>query len=346
MRDAGKAIFSDCGRSLEAIGTAPIDDLRGARLLLTGATGFVGTWLLSMIAYLNEHHRFGIRTTALSRRPSRLAQSAPFLAGREDIRPVMADVRQYVDIEEGTNWIIHAAAVPDSRHHATSPIETASVIAEGTARLLRMAEQAENLLRLLHFSSGLVQSRQRSEQDGRVGASSVYTEAKSFSEALCAAYRTQARLPIVITRPYTFLGPFQALDAPWAVNNFLHAALNGQPLKLLGDGRTERSYLYGSDMAALSLHQLVRGKSGDTYDLGGIEPLPLVEVAKTVMAQANRPLDIRVNTGGRQAGPSSLVPNMAPSVAAFGFRPAFSPTEAIARTFAWYEHNGLADARR
>lgn len=331
------AIFSDCARSLDAIGVAGLEPLRGGHVFVTGGTGFVGTWLLATIAHLNDSAGFGIRATAVARRPTRFAERAPFLAGRSDIRVVEADVRQLVDLPDDTAWLIHAAGVPDSRHHATNPIDTAAVIGEGTLRVLRLAERAGQLRKMLHFSSGLVGAPHR---EGRVGAAAVYTEAKSFSEALCAAFRSQARLPIVITRPFTFLGPFQALDAPWAVNNFLHAALNGLPLKLLGDGRTVRSYLYGSDMAALALHQLVRGASGDTFDLGGAEPLPLINLAQLVVAEARRPLEIRVNTVSRDGG-AGLIPNMAPSAAEFGFRPAFAVREAVARTLAW--HAGADD---
>lgn len=338
-------MFSDCRRSLDATGVAGLEGLRDSRVLITGGTGFVGTWLLALIAYLNDNHSFGTQVTAFARRPSRMAEQAPFLDGRPDIKLIEADVRQYLEPEPDLNWIVHAAAVPDSRHHATNPIDTASVIAEGTSRVLRLAEQAPALRKLLHLSSGLVHAGQ-GEAGSRVGAGSVYTEAKSYSEALCAAYRTQSRLPIVVTRPFTFLGPFQPLDAPWAANNFLHAALKGQPLKLLGGGETARAYLYGSDMAVLALHQLVGGKSGETYDLGGTEPLSLIALAQTVVAKAGRPLEIRVNTAGRDTGAARLVPDMAKSVKAFGWHPAFSPADAVARTLEWHSPTVGGAARR
>lgn len=330
-----RGIAADCARSLDARSLAALEPLRGGGMTITGATGFVGCWLLAMIAHLNDQHGFGVRVNAIARRPSRLRDQAPFLAERGDIALTLADVRQHVELPGGTNWIVHAAANPDSRHHATLPIDTASTIAEGTARVLQLAEHADDLVRVLHLSSGLVASR-HDAPGGRVGASSVYVEAKAYSEALCAAYRTQARLPIVITRPFTFLGPFQALDAPWAANNFLHAALNGQPLKLLGDGQIARAYLYGSDMAVLALLQLVAGNSGETYDLGGAQPIPLIELAQAVVAQAGRPLEIRMNTAAKPAHAAPLVPDMQASRDAFGFTPAFSPAEAIARTFAWH----------
>jgi dTDP-glucose 4,6-dehydratase len=209
-------------------------------------------------------------------------------------------------------------------------VETASTIADGTGHLLRLVEGSERLRNFLHFSSGLLNGI------GEPGASSVYADSKRFGEALCAAYRSQSRVPVVITRPFTFIGPFQPLDAPWAANNFLHAALHGQPLKLLGSGEVARSYLYGSDMAVLALMQLTGGQSGEVYDLGGTQPLSLIHLAELVAAKADRRLEIRVNTAGRDVGGARLVPDMTKSVRDFGFRPAFETEETIARTLEWH----------
>lgn len=315
------------------MGVEGLDPLRDSRIVITGATGFVGTWLMATIAHLNDVHGFGMRITGVARRLSRLKSQAPALAGRADIELIEADVRQLPILPAETRWLIHAAGNPDRRHHATNPIDTASVIAEGTTRMLRLAEQAEQLQCFLHVSSGLV--GRRCDRDSRLSASDVYAEAKTFSEALCAAFRTQSRIPIVTVRPFTFMGPFQSLDAPWAANNFLYSAIHGQPIKLLGTGETARAFLYGSDMAALVLHQLVRGASGDTYDLGGTEVMRLIDLAQTVVAQARRPIQIQLNTGGRDIQPDQLVPDMLPSQRRFGFRPAFSAADAVARTLAW-----------
>jgi nucleoside-diphosphate-sugar epimerase len=307
--------------------------LRGTGILLTGASGFMGSWLLSALAFLNDVHGFGARVTAVARHPERIDQRAPFLAGRADIVWQASDVRQLVTLPDDLVWLIHAAGIPDSRHHATSPIETASVIAEGTFRVLRLAEQATRLQRILHVSSGLA--------DGKGGyaravPTTAYVEAKRFSETLCYAFRSQAKLPIVITRPYTLLGPFQDIESPWAANNFLHAAIEGQPLKIRGDGTAVRAYLYGSDMAAMVLTQMACGESGDIFDLGGTEVMTVADLAHVVAAQVRRTLDIRTNAAARPSRDDRFVPNMDRTMRQLGAGPAFSTAEAVARSLAWY----------
>ena len=64
-------------------------------------------------------------------------------------------------------------------------------------------------------------------------------------------------LPIIIVRPFAFIGPFQSLDKPWAVNNFIRDAILGGPIRILGNELTTKSYMYGSDLAYFILNLLV-----------------------------------------------------------------------------------------
>ncbi len=332
--DSKDRIYADCAKSFGTSGPATLDALRDSHVLVTGGTGFVGCWLLSALTYLNDTYGFGIRITAVARRPEVIERKAAFLAVRDDITWISVDIRQFASLPDDVTWLIHAAGVPDSRHHATNPIETASVIGEGTLRVLHIAEQSGGLRQILHFSTGLIDA---AVEGGRtLSPTKAYVEAKRYSEALCYAFRTQAKLPIVITRPFTFLGPFQNLDSPWAANNFLRAAIEGQPLKIRGDGEAVRSYLYGSDMAVIALHQMVQGDNGEIYDLGGVDAMSVSDLAHLVVEQTQRQLEVRKNTGGRQYQSDRLLPDLDRSIRQFGIRPAWSTVDAVRRSLAWY----------
>lgn len=335
-------LYADCERSLQSVGLGGLDKLRDSTLLIAGGSGFVGLWTSVLAAFLNDRYDFGVKIVSVARRRSRVTDHAPFLLSRGDYTFLQSDVRQLADLPREVSWIVNAAGSPDNRQHATDPVNTMSVFADGTERLLRLAEQAVKLKAILHFSSSSVYEMPARggpayEEGGVVlDATGAYMEAKRFAEVLCAAFRTQARLPIVVTRPFTFIGPFQALDAPWAVNHFLHAAIEGQPLKVQGDGDSVRTLLYGSDMAVLALHQLVGGRSGSVYNLGGTEPLTLRQMAELVVTRAGRPLEVRYNTAGKKLVASNLTPDMSQSRADFNFSPTFSATDAVSRTLLWH----------
>ncbi|MEI6986333.1 MAG: NAD-dependent epimerase/dehydratase family protein [Rhodospirillaceae bacterium] len=339
------ALYDDCARSLGNQGAAALSPLRHGTLVITGGTGFVGLWMATLCAFLNDCHGFNLKLVLTARRYGRLVTAAPHLVGRADLRFVSADIRQFIEMPSETSWIIHAAGTPDSRIHLSSPMETMAVIAEGTYRILRVAEQCDNLRMMLHLSSALVYGTQPLDMASLpedftgtlnpAAVTSAYAEAKRYSEALCVSARSQSRTPLIITRPFTFLGPFQSLEAPWALNNFLYSALHNQPLKVLGDGRSVRSHFYGSDMAFLLLRILSGGRSGGLYNLGHPIGTTLSELAELVVRVAGVQLDIRYNTAGRQIAASRLIPDMTRCHHDFGFTSTFTLTEAIERTLAW-----------
>ena len=220
------------------------------------------------------------------------------------------------------------------------------IIASGTYRILRALEQCSKLRKMIHLSSALVYgsvpvntpsiSENYSGLLNPINFTDAYTQAKRYSETLCISARHQTRIPIIIARPFSSLGPFQALDSPWALNNFLYAALHNQPIKILGDGETRRSYLYGSDFALLLLIMLASNTRTGEYNIGHSYGISLTDLANEIIRQIGHPLNILHNTAGSKVKSSCLVPDMSKVKNEFNFTPAFSLPEAIERTFSWY----------
>lgn len=308
--DALNLIKQDCERVIGDISW--LDVLRDEYLLITGGTGFVGTWLVELLTFLNDHYGLRIKITLLSSRANDFLGKAPHLASRPDVSLVQQDVRNIVDFSKDVGWIIHAAGNPDNRQHASDPLQVIRVITQGTYAVLEAATRLPYLKKMLNISSGLVYGSQPwdltglSEQNfsGLDCASSsvAYTEGKRFSETLCAIYRNQHRLPIVNARPFAFLGPYQLLDRPWAINNFINDSLRGGPIRIQGDGETVRSYMYASDMAWWLLKILVQGGVGKSYNIGSPVGITLIQLAKKVAN--NFPVQPRIILG------TSLNPNL------------------------------------
>ena len=320
--------------------------LRGQCILITGGTGFVGTWLAELIAFLNDNHNFDTQLILLSGRANNFSAKAQHLAIRSDIRLIEQDIRSVVDIPINVGWIIHAAGNPDNRVHASDPLRTIHVIVKGTDAVLEAATRLPDLKKFLNISSGLVYGSQPWEleaiPESFMGSlccdsiSSAYAEAKRMGETLCAVYRNQHRLPVVNVRPFAFIGPYQLLDRPWAINNFIRDSLLGGPIRILGDGETVRSYMYPSDMAWWLLRILAQGTVGTSYNVGSPHGVTLQELAEKIAGHLPvRPEILSRLSSDKSLRRSKFVPDVNWAINTLGLNVNVNLDSAIKRTIMW-----------
>ena len=331
----------DCGRE-KALGL-----LRQSELVVIGGTGFVGTWIAEMVAALNDEYQFEIKLSLISRSTKQFTNRTPHLANRDDIHVIKSDVRQLDQFPMSADWVIHAAANPDVRTHASNPLDTASVIVDGTMSVVRTAERLGQLKKLLYLSSGLVSGVQAASvkalTENEKGAPEsdagfVYANAKRFAETVCSASRAQSRIPIVVARPFSFIGPYQPLDTPWAQTTFLADALRGHPIRLQGNGKVMRSYLYGSDAAYWFLRILTEGRAGEVVNVGSPEGVSLQDLSKLVAKNFDHSPEIVFNTSPRNAGrTANFIPDTTHAKDDLGLIVYTPLEEALKLTVQWHQ---------
>lgn len=322
------------------------DDLRGARLFLTGGTGFFGCWLLETALWANDRLALGLKIVALTRDPAAFARKAPPLAAHPALTLWAGDVREFKFPEGRFTHIVHAATDSDTAKIVAEPLETLETVVQGTRRVLDFAAQA-GARGVLLTSSGAVYGRQPPElthvgedyagaPDVR-GAAAAYGEGKRVSEMLGAIYARQHGLEVVLTRPFAFLGPYLPLGGHYAVGNFLGDGLRGEPLQIGGDGTPLRSYLYASDLAVWLWTLLQRGQSLRPYNIGSEEALSIEDLAQLVAAQfGGLPVEIaRVPVPGQ--APEQYVPSTQRAQNELGLRQTVSLSEALQKTIHWHQ---------
>ncbi len=219
-----ESLAEDCALSIGA-DADKLSALGNSRILITGGTGFVGSWIAEMIAFLNDRYRLGVHLTLFSPHASEFSERAPHLAERADISLLEGDVRNLSSVPVETDWILHAAGSPDSRIHLSNPIRTMETIVLGTHNVLQAASRIGSLKRVLVLSSGLVCGPQQWESAPLIESSysgldcnslvNLYAESKRAAEMITTGYRSQSGIPVVTARPFTFVGPYQLLDRPW-----------------------------------------------------------------------------------------------------------------------------------
>ncbi len=338
-------ILEDCHRVTSGL-ISHLVPLKNENILITGGTGFMGTWLTEIITFINDNYNFNTHLFLLSTRAGLFREKAPHIAFRPDITLIERDVRNLTDISNEVSWIIHAAASPDSRVHASDPLRTIQVIVDGTDSVLEYATRLPDIKKILNISSGQIYGTQPWDLQGIpenfIGGldcsalNSAYPESKRIAETICSVYRNQQRLPIVNARPFAFIGPYQGLDRPWAINNFIRDSLLGGPIRILGDGQTVRSYMYPSDMAWWILNILVHGTAGMNYNVGSPESITLQELAEKIAVRVPKPPKIiRGISDDKSLKSTRFVPNVDLAKKSLGLKITTDLDTAIKRTILW-----------
>ena len=337
-------LAADLDRTLSEA-SVPWEQLRGARLFVTGATGFFGCWLLETLKWANDRLNLAASVVALTRDPRGFATRAPHLAADERFTLHHGDVRTF-DFPDGAfTHVIHAAvdATPPvkaaDRHHAFD------VTVAGTRRALEFA-QARGAARFLFTSSGAVYGRQpldleRMPEDHAgapdpVNRETAGAEAKRAAEALCAIYAS-ARLQPTIARCFAFIGPYLPLDGKFAAGNFIRDALAGGPIVVAGDGRAYRSYLYAADLAAWLWTILLRGEPMRPYNVGSEVAITIEELARTVASQMSPRSTVQIQGKATDGGGGNrYVPSTARARDELRLTMTVDLKEAITRTMEWH----------
>lgn len=326
--------------------TELLKPLAGAKIFITGGTGFLGTWLLELIAVLNAKHKFNTQVTVFSRSAPDFARRHKHLGARKEFHFLEGDIRYLTELPHETDFIIHAAALTDRRLFASNPTAVGEVNGMGAIRLLRAANLLEDLKKILLVSSGLVYGPQplnveRIAENFSSGfacdnSNAVYAESKRFAESFAAAAVSEAKLPLVIVRPFAFVGPYQSLELPWAVTDFIRDSLAGRPIKIMGEGTTVRSLMYASDYAFWTLAALARGETRNVYNLGSPEPVELLALARMITQHFSPAPEILTRVGQSGHETTRLVPCVDKARRELGVELTVPLAEAIQKTIHWH----------
>src|SRR5580704_13869629 len=301
--------------------TEPLwQELRGQRILITGATGFFGCWLLESFARANRRLNLNAHAVGLSRNPGRLAEKAPHLAQDPAITLHAADVR-HGDFPHGAfSHVIHAATEASTKLNTEAPLVMFDTIVEGTRRALQFSI-ASSVTRFLLISSGAVYGSQppqithlsESFEGGPdpLNPANAYGEGKRSAELLCSL-AASPRFTTTTARCFAFVGPYMQLDAHFAIGNFISDRLHDRPIRVLGDGSAVRSYLYASDLMIWLWTILFKGQSRRAYNVGSEEARNIAALAGEVAAALPPKAEVKIASTAVSGAPvNRYVPSTA-----------------------------------
>ena len=278
------------------------DVLTGKTVLITGATGFFGKWLLESAIAFNHALRLEgekrLKVVALSRNPGAFLERFPRFGQYDFIQFVAGDVRTFELENVSVDYVIHAATDASAKLEQENPDEMYSVVVHGTQRTLDVARQ-RCARRFLLTSSGAVYGPQPPEIE-RIPESFVgtpvtaYGQGKAIAEQMVEHYADRFGFQSHIARCFAFVGPYLNLDIHFAIGNFIRNGLNGEPILIKGDGTPTRSYLYASELTIWLWTILLRGENHCVYNVGSDDAVTIKELAFRVASRFENPPEIQV----------------------------------------------------
>lgn len=254
----------------------PIEQLKKSNVLITGASGMIGSFLVDVLMFYNEILGYNINVFALAR--NRIFLEKRFRSHRENsnFHIIQHDIINAINFDKNFDYIIHAAGNAYPQAFSTDPVGTIIGNVCGTYHLLEYARQ-HYVKRVLLISSGEVygQATERvnafeESYSGYVDITnprSCYPNGKRAAETLCVSYTKQHGIDTVIARPCHIYGPTSTIDDNRVSTQFIYNVLAGNDILMKSQGLQLRSYCYVADCVSAIITILLRGERCNAYNI-------------------------------------------------------------------------------
>lgn len=277
-----------------------IQKLCHTSILITGATGLIGSFAADMLLYANRTKDADIEIYLLGRDEKRLKERFASSLDEKRLHFIIQDVVNPLELDIAVDYIIHAAGDGFPAAFREHPVETMTPALFGTYRLLQYAMHTakKNVLKkFLYVSSGEVYGKisgiEHAFTENECGyldsmsVRSCYPMAKRCAETMCVSFAKQYQAPVVIVRPSHIYGACTSIHDNRATVQFLNAAIIRKDITLHSAGKQMRSYTYVADCVSGIFTVLLNGMNAEAYNIANaVSRVTIVEFANVLSKKA------------------------------------------------------------
>ncbi len=326
--------------------------LFGKNILISGASGFIASYIVEVLLELNNHHNADITIYALARNKRKFNKRFQHHSDNTSLvhihSDVVADIQQL--IPKKLSYIIHAASNASPKYYGTDPIGTLEANTIGTSQLLNLSND-HKVESFLYVSSaevyGTPGKTPTSETDfgylDPMDVRSCYAESKRMGENMSISWHHQKSVPIKIARPFHTYGPGMDLNDGRVYADFINNVINEEPIVLNSAGTSQRAFCYLSDAVEALFYVLVKGQAGEAYNLGNDQgEISIINLAKKLQSMYPKQVSkVVINDKQKQGYIASKVDRICPNILKIkklGWSPQTSIEEGFNKTIMSYKY--------
>ena len=307
-------------------------------IFVTGGAGFIGSEFIRQVAGTARIINFDKLTYAGNLDNLTEAAKDP------DYSLVVGDVCDaeavYAAMPEDCDAVVHFAAESHVDRSIVGAEEFVRANVLGTQVMLEVSRR-RGVKRFLHISTDEVGGDMPPDgwfkESDPLSASSPYAASKAAAELFVRASARTFGLNTLITRTSNNYGPYQFPEKllPLAISN----VLEDRPIPVYGDGLQVRDWVHVTDNCRALRAVLERGRAGETYHIGGGNPLPNIEVLRTLLRILGKPETLLTTVTDRLGHDRRYAVDFTRTTKELGWRPEIAFADGLAQTIRWYQDN-------
>lgn len=274
------------------------DELQSKSLMLSGATGMIGSFLVDVILQKNIQSNLNCTVYALGRNAEKAKTRFSKFADDPHLVFIPYDVKLPLVRDDigNVDYVLHLASNTHPMLYATDPIGTITTNIIGVQNLLDFSVD-HHATRFVFASSNEIYGENRGDVEffeesycGYIDCNTLraaYPESKRCGEALCQAYKAQKGLDVIIARFTRSYGPTMEMSNTRALSQFIKKAIAGEDIVLKSDGTQYFSYTYMADAISGLLYAMLKGESGEAYNIADENGDIMLKDLANIIAEIN-----------------------------------------------------------
>lgn len=264
------------------------EQLKNKTILITGASGLIGSNLVAYLDFLNKKERLNLKIIAIHK-----SLLEDWMPKSTNIRYIQQDLTKDKGIKDFKfQYFIHCATYAQPKKFLEYPEETIRLNIDVLFNLLKQSEKNKAIF--LYLSSAEVYGEvdkahipTNENYFGNVNAlsdRSIYTESKRLAETIC--YLFSKKIDIKIARALIAYGPGVKYDDKRVISEFIKKAQEDGEITMMDEGLAQRTFCFITDMIEMLINIMLKGKEL-VYNVCGKDTVTIRDLAKLI-AQKNK----------------------------------------------------------